>query len=546
MSRREIALLGLAGLTGPLWFLAAPRFDLWPLAWVANVPLLFAIEGAATARRAVLYAWLAGTITSIGGFYWVSKLLVRFASFPLVAAAGVVTLLAAYHGLVFVLFAWAVRRIRARGPVPMALLGGVVFSAAEFILPVMFPFHLALTQAWQTPVIQMADLTGPIGVTALLAMTSGAIYDLAHRRWKPAAIAAAIVGCAIVYGKVRIGQMDAAAAAAPKLEIGMVQGNIPFDEKGFENPQRAEGQLHQLQDISAQLEKQGAKLIVWSETAFPFFIPRDAMNEIRVNGVRTRREGDIVRTVFRAPLIFGAMTVEVDDHGAMLRDRDPYNSAIYMDAEGKFAGRYDKNYLVLFSEELPLVGMFPSLRKVFPRAAGQLGRGQEIVAFPLPVAGEDKRLVPLVCFEDILPRFGRRAAALRPHLLVNVTNDAWFGDTSEPWEHLGLAVFRSVELRTWMVRAVNSGPSSFVDAAGRLVKHSGVIDPAEVRAPAEGTLGTIALQEGGGTIYAAVGDVFGWGCVAGTLFLLFFYKRPPKPAARSGGGATRDRHRRSK
>jgi len=545
MQKREIGLIGLAALTGPLWFLAAPSFDLWPLAWVANVPLLFAIERTATARRAVFYAWLAGTITSVGGFYWVSKLLIRFAGFPPVAAAGAVTLLAAYHGVAFLLFGWAVRRIRARGPVSMALLGGVVFSAAEFILPMMFPFHLALSQAWQAPVIQIADLTGPVGVTALLAMTSGAIYDLAQRRWKPAAIAGVIVAAALVYGKVRIGQMDAAAAAAPKVDIGMVQGNIPFDEKGFENPQLAETQLRQLQDISAQLEKQGAKLIVWSETAFPYLIPRSAKNEFQVNGVRTRMDGGVVHTVFRAPLIFGAMTIEVDGHGSRLPDRDPFNSAIYMDAEGKFVGRFDKNYLVLFSEELPFVGIFPSLRKVFPRAAGQLSRGQEIVAFPVSVGGEEKRVVPLVCFEDILPRFGRRAAALRPHLLVNVTNDAWFGDTSEPWEHLALAVFRSVELRMWMVRAVNSGPSSFVDSAGRLVKHTGVIDPAEVRAPAEGILGTVALQEGGGTVYAVVGDVFGWGCVAGSLFLLFVFRRP-KPAARSGGGATRKRRRRSK
>src|SRR5262249_31252507 len=247
----------------------------------------------------------------------------------------------------------------------------------------------------------------------------------------------------------------------------------------YENPRLAEEQLHEAQDVSAQLEKAGADVIVWSETSFPYLVPRWAENEIQLRGVRSRFDGDAWKPRFRVPLVVGALTYDAEGHGktAMLPDRDPYNSVIYMDAEGRFRGRFDKNYLVLFSEELPFVGMFPGLRKVFPRAAGQLSRGTEIVAFPFPLGKDEVRVVPLVCFEDILPAFGRRAAALRPHLLVNVTNDTWFGDTSEPWEHLALAVFRSVELRTWMVRAVNSGVSAFVDAGGRVVKHGGVFDP---------------------------------------------------------------------
>ncbi len=538
MAKREHLLLGLAALTGPLWFLASPNFDLWPLAWVANVPLLFAIERAATTRRALLYAWLAGAVTVAGGFYWISKLLERFAHFPDVLAWLAVLLFAAYHGLVFVLFAAIVRGVRRRRAVPLALLAPVAFAAAEHITPMMFPFHLALSQAWRPHVIQIADVTGPVGVTALLVLVSGAAYDAATRRtWRPAAAAAAIVAAALTYGHVRLGQVDAAAAAAPTIRVGLVQGNVPFDEKGYENPRLADDQLHELQDVSATLEKAGADVIVWSETSFPYLLPRWAENEFQIRGVRSRFDGDAWKPVFRAPLMFGALTYDAEARGklAMLPDRDPYNSVLYLDAEGRFRGRFDKNYLVLFSEELPFVGMFPGLRKVFPRAAGQLSRGTEIVAFPIPLAGKDVRIVPLVCFEDILPAFGRRAAALHPQLLVNVTNDTWFGDTSEPWEHLALAVFRSVELRTWMVRAVNSGVSAFVDAGGRVVKHGGVVDPAEVRTPAQGILGTVSLLEGGHTVYATVGDAFGWTCVAVAILLLVWSARTPRRRDRRGG-----------
>jgi apolipoprotein N-acyltransferase len=527
-ARRDWALLWLAALTGPLWFLASPSFDLWPLGWVANVPLLYAVDRAATMRRALLYGWVAGTVTVVGGFYWISLLLTRFAHFPDPLAWGSVLLFGAYHGLVFVLFAWAVRLVRARRAVPLTLLAPIAFAAAELVLPMLFPFHLALSQAWRPHVIQIADLTGPVGVTALLVLASGAIYDTATRRsWTPAAAAAAIVAAALAYGHVRIGQMDAAAAAAPTLKVGLVQGNISFDEKGLDNPNLATDQLHDLQDASRALERAGAELVVWSETSFPFLVPRWAVNEVQVRGVRSRYDGETRTNMFDVPLIFGASTYEAQADGSlkMKADVDPYNSVIYMDRDGRFRGRYDKNYLVLGSEELPLVNIFPGLRNVFPRAAGQLSRGRDLATFTIPAGGKDVRVVPLVCFEDILPVFSRRAAALAPHLLVNVTNDTWFGDTSEPWEHLALAVFRSVELRTWMVRAVNSGVSAFVDSAGRVVKHGGVIDPAEVRAPAQELLGTVALQEGGHTVYAAVGDVFGWGCVAATVLLVVWARR---------------------
>src|SRR6185503_5660397 len=128
---------------------------------------------------------------------------------------------------------------------------------------------------------------------------------------------------------------------------------------------------------------------------------------------------------------------------------------------------FDKRYLVPFSEYLPGRDVFPALGRWLPDGAGNLAAGAAAAVLPLHMPSGTYRLGPTICFEDTLPYFGREIGALRPHLLLNMANDAWFGDTSEPWEHLALSVFRAIELRTDLVRAVNTGVSAFIDASGR-------------------------------------------------------------------------------
>jgi apolipoprotein N-acyltransferase len=148
-----------------------------------------------------------------------------------------------------------------------------------------------------------------------------------------------------------------------------------------------------------------------------------------------------------------------------------------------------------------------------------LSRGAGVVTFPLEHEGQTYRIGPMICLEDILPYFGRKLARLHPHLLVNLTNDAWYGETSEPWEHMALSVFRAIELRTDLVRAVNSGVSAFIDANGRVYRESYAVDPAVHPKPPDRFLDEVALVEGGHFIYARIGDVFGYGCLLAALAL---------------------------
>jgi apolipoprotein N-acyltransferase len=512
--RRTAVLAALSVLSGCMWFLACADFDIWPLAWVAMVPSLIAIERARCHRQAVLLGWLTGLTANLGGFYWVTGMLERFGHLPRPLALLGLVLLCGYQGVVFALFAHVVRRIRAtsaarRGrPLPMALIAPIVMVAFELVVPFLFPWYLAITQAWVVPVIQIAELTGPVGVTALLLMVSGAIYDAATARERrarvvPAAAAAAVLAAALVFGLIRIRQVIAARAAAPALTVGVVQGNISFDEKGLGRPDLAARQLADLQRVSARLDAEGADLIVWSESSYPYRLARERTADFDDDDPRKLRRG------FASPLIAGAVTASRTD-----LDEAPYNSAVMIDVAGRFAGRFDKIFLLAFGEYTPFADTFDFIRDLAPRNAGHFSRGKGIVTFPLEHEGATYRLGPMICYEDILTGFNRELGKQHPHLLVNLTNDAWYGETSEPWEHLALSVYRSVELRTDLVRAVNTGVSAFVDATGAVYAKTYAVDPKVHPKGADGLTAIVHLREGGHTVYATVGDLFGYLCVA--------------------------------
>ena len=139
-----------------------------------------------------------------------------------------------------------------------------------------------------------------------------------------------------------------------------------------------------------------------------------------------------------------------------------------MGADGKVGGRYDKQFLLMFGEYIPFGDDFPYLYEISPNSSA-FGKGTSLDAL---VVGEH-RLSATICYEDIIPGFFNDAVRhSKPDLLVNLTNDAWFGNTTEPWIHLALAKLRTVEHRLYMARATNSGISALVDATGAVVAHS--------------------------------------------------------------------------
>lgn len=518
--------IALAILSGCLWFLACADFDIWPFAYFAMVPAFWVVERAPTRRKALFYGWIAGVVANAGGFYWITSLLERFGHLPMIVAILGLLLLAAYQAVVFWFFFMVLRSIRNRTkaltgtPLPMVLLAPIIMVSFEYLVPFMFPWFLAITQAWVIPVIQIAEYTGPLGVSAFLMLVNGAIYDILttspKQRKISGGIAVATAAFVVIFGYVRMAQVDSMRQDAPTLKIGVVQGNIPFDEKGSKRKDLAAGQLRDLQAMSAKLESEGAEFLMWTESSYPYPIPRDQTEDFDPK-YRAR-----IRRGFTLPLMLGALTFEKNS------EEPPYNSALMLESDGSFSARFDKIFLLMFGEYIPLVETFPSLKDILPKNASHFSRGTQIETFPLHHKGEDYRLGPMICYEDILPDFGRKLAVNHPHLLVNITNDSWFGDTSEPWEHMALSVYRAVEMRTDMVRAVNTGVSAFIDAKGYVYSKTYALDPKITPKPVDGLLAEVRLMEGGHTFFARFGNVFAYLCLFGTLFFLLIWHRLPR------------------
>jgi apolipoprotein N-acyltransferase len=495
--------LALATTTGCLWALGDPALPLSAVGWIAMIPLMILIDRTPSLRKVVLYCGWVGFLANVGGCYWLLETIKRFTSFSWLLSIALFLSVCAYQGLLFVLFGAAVHLVQHRKNVSMAVVAPLAIVAAELILPMVFPYSLAITQAWHPLLLQIADVTGPAGVSALLLLVNGAIYDiLVGRRGakRCAVIAGLIVLVCLGYGELRMRHFDTFTAAAPKLRVGIVQLNAGVTHPGVSSAQDAAQRLAALQEQSRELEAEGAQLIVWSEASYPYLLRRDAATDSSPGVLQKVMQG------FTTPVVIGAQTLDA-------ASKKRFNSAVLVGRTGAFAGIYDKIRLLNFGERVPAGEIFPWLTSLMPGEYSRFTPGTD--ARPLVFQREDGtqwRLGTFICFEDTLPEILRQVGRGHPHLLVNLTNDTWFGDTAEPWEHLALSVFDSIEERSALVRSVNSGLSAFIDVSGRVIQMTYATDPYFRPEPASHSLRSLPLIEGGHTLYSYVGDLFSYLC----------------------------------
>jgi apolipoprotein N-acyltransferase len=500
----------IALLCGCLIVLSCAPYNIWPLAWIAWTPVIWiALTG--TTRRAWAYGLMCGLAANAGGYYWLFPYLQRFAHLPVMAALAIFLLFVAYHAIAWALFCHLMRQFHVDAGIPVTFLAPIVLVALEAVMPTIFAWNLAITQANVLPVIQIAELTGPLGVSFLIMLGNAAAYEALHAWYVRAKFpgrhvvaAGGIVAACVAFGFVRMQQVRTARAAAATLMVGVVQANIGIDERG--RAADARSQLATQQRISADLERAGAELILWPESSYPYVFRRDRTHDWP--GGDPRR----VREAFRAPLIFGAFTMAP---GA----RSGYNSALLLGNDDNVRGRFDKNILILFGEYVPFAEQLTFITRWVPDARS-LARGTDVAAFPVETRAGTVRVGPMICYEDIFASFGRRLAARGPNLLINLTNDAWFGDTSEPWQHLAASVFRAVELRLDLVRAVNNGVSAVIDSTGRVHATTRVVDPVDAPTGRPDTLLEQVTVQRAQTLYATLGEWFGGVCVLATALLM--------------------------
>jgi apolipoprotein N-acyltransferase len=551
----------LALLAGLLYTVSLPNFDLGFLAWVALVPLHCAIAGA-TRRRAFWIGWLAGTASFVGSMFWVITAMHLYGKVPLPISVALMLLLSAYLGLYVAIYALAYQYLSQSTPSPLPSLssgGRGRMSAAlgapflwvtlEWVRTYLFsglPWSLlGYSQYTWLPVIQIADITAVYGVSFIVVLVNVAIAETVKwflryglppplipfpigGRGNPkgdvsfplpvSAAALVVLAMTLLYGHMRLaslaGDGDVDAATRRTIRVGVVQANIDQAVKWDEAYRRATHDSYARLTATAAVN---SDLVVWPEAATPYLFEREPEFRAEVAAV--------VKTA-GVSLLFGSPALGFNP------DRRPYlmNTAYLLATDGRILGRYDKRHLVPFGEYIPLHDSALFFLDKLVEGIGDFKAGKEatvlslpaIPASPLidtqPLTPNTRPLTPLtqpptpnprfgvvICYEVIFPNEVREFAAKGADFMVTITNDAWFGRSSAPYQHFGMVVLRAVENRLSFARAANTGISGFVDPTGRILEATPIFSQAAISGKIP--VGRIP------TFYSEHGDVFAYACV---------------------------------
>jgi apolipoprotein N-acyltransferase len=448
--RDRLATAASVVLAGGALALAFPRMHWDGVAWLAVAPLLV-VALVKTPRAAFFWTWLGASVFFVGLLQWLNYTFLTFSAIPFPLTWLPTTALAVYCALWIALTMAIVSWIGARWPAAALALSPAIWVAAEWGRGHLFggfPWGLlGYTQYARLPAIQVAELGGVYAVSFVIAAVNAALAGLVLLQTRQAvaglALGAALLGGTLGFGYWRLGTTT----AAPETRVALMQPSI---EQPFKfDPDHASATLAIYMALSRRAASSQPDLVVWPETATPTPLARD-------EGLAALLRG-LVSTI-GSPLVVGSIDVE-GPPPVVLR-----NSAFLLTERG-IAGRYDKMHLVPFGEYVPLSGLIGFVRG-WAEFISELEPGTQTVVFPGPPAP----FGVVICYEGIFPELVRDFARNGARLIVNITNDAWFGRTSGPLQHLAMYPFRAVEHRTSVVRAANTGVSAFIAPTGQITQ----------------------------------------------------------------------------
>lgn len=464
----------LALISGLLLVAAFPKIDQGWVAWFALVPLLLALRK--VGPKAGFWIGLAcGLGYHLGVTYWTAYTMRIYGHLPVLPSVMVLVLLAGVLALFTAVFTMTVCRL-GRNPWLFLLVTPAAWAVLEWMRSWIFTgFPWALLGYSQYRflwLVQVADLFGVYGLSALI-VACNAVLTLALLRWveqpwqtqavsRPLVVRSfVLLAVALVavlgYGLQRIKAMDRLVAEAPGIRLAVVQGNVDQSIKWDPTFQMLTAVKYR--NLSLEAAKQSVDLVIWPETATPFYLYRDALlSDMVVKGVQ---EAD-------THFIIGSPVVDTDGDAYRY-----FNSAFLINPRGEAVDRYDKVHLVPFGEYVPLKRFLPFLGKMVEHV-GDFESGQRGNA----LQWDDRPIGMLICYEIIFPALAREMALSGGQLLVNITNDAWFGRTGAPYQHFSMAVLRSVENRRFLARAANTGISGFIDPSGRILAATALYEDA--------------------------------------------------------------------
>ena len=440
---------------------------------------------------------VSGAVSFTGTLYWITEVMVTYGGLTRPVAVIVNALLVAYLALFPGLFAVGLALLRARLGVTALLLAPALWVTTELGRMYVFggfPWELlGYSQTTVLPIAQLASVVGVHGLSALVASASSVAAYVAvsreRRRWMAAAVVVSVVSATAGWGAWRMRHGGLISQGTP-LRVGLLQGNIEQDEKWDPTMKRAITDRYLL--MSRQAADGGARLVIWPEASIPFTFDDDREGSEQIRQLARETGADL--------LIGGTQT-------ELAASPKYYNAAFLVNREGETAAVYHKIHLVPFGEYVPLRR---ALFFVSPLVETVADFSPGTVPVMLPVG--DHLVSTAICYEVIYPGLVRRFVTSGSELLTTITNDAWYGRSSAPYQHFEQATLRAIEQGRYLVRAANTGISGIVDPYGRVLARTAVFE----RAVVTGDVRLLTTR----TIYGRIGDLFAYLCVVVTLTAL--------------------------
>ena len=448
-------------LSGVMLTVSFPPGKLDWIVWFALVPLLKNLE-----KESYSHAFTLGLITGLAHYltlmYWIVVVLKTYGGLHFVLSFGVLLLLSLYLSLypaLFSLLICYVKTTRFKAFMIASLWVSLEYIRAKVLTG--FPWCLlGYTQYKHLNLIQIADLVGVYGLSFLIVIFNAFIFSLlfdGHSqgqkrifKWEVLIILLMAV-LTLTYGYHRVSASKGDNKKQKSVKLSIIQGNI--DQSIKWNPAYQEKTIDLYQKLTRTTYRFKPHLIVWPETSVPFFFQNRTRFSNKVFEISKESE---------AHLIFGSPAYRQENRKTIY-----YNRAYHLSPNGALIDYYDKVHLVPFGEYVPLKKFLPFVHRLVP-AAGDFASGKEVAPLKLPNLSAGI----LICFEVIFPELARTHTKKGAEILVNMTNDAWFGMTSAPYQHLSMAVFRAVENGRLLIRAANTGFSAFISPQGKIITQS--------------------------------------------------------------------------
>ncbi len=468
------------------------------MAWVALIPLLKAIE-----NRSGFSAFKLGVIAGLTHFlsliYWIIVVLEHYGQLGFIISLIALVLLSFYLSLFIGLFSCLTAFLKDSRLFVLLMACfwvGLEYAKGHFLTG--FPWCLLGYSQFEHPyIIQIADLFGVYGVSFLVAIVNGVLYRTVFRTARPAGrvlqweiiFAAILLVGTLAYGSYRLSNISIENDNTKKINAAIIQGNI--DQSLKWNPQFQKQTVLTYESLTRSTFSFEPQLIVWPETSLPFFFQNN--RDFTPLILSMTKESD-------ATLIFGSPAFKRTKAHVEF-----FNRAYMIEARAQHVSHHDKIHLVPFGEYVPLKQFLPFIHRLV-ESAGDFTPGTSTT----PLKSDGFSVGILICFEAIFPELARDLAANGANILVNLTNDAWYGMTSAPFQHLSMAVFRCVENRRPMLRAANTGISAFIGIDGRIQETSDLFKEAVL-------MGAVSIPSSRKSLYTRIGDIF----AVGLLFITF-------------------------